>query len=84
MEDFRQFFNALHAFLMSEHEELLLLFTNVNFFTFVNAYMLNLSIVQYGFTNYEGPPVIENADWLTTFNNRHVHNSIIHFYSLPI
>ena len=46
--------------------------------------MLNLSIVQYGFTNYEDPPVIENADWLATFNNRHVHNSIIHFYSLPI
>ena len=69
---------------MSEHEELLLLFTNNHFFTFVNAYMLNLSIVQYGFTNYENPPVIENADWLTTFNNRHVHNSIIHFYSLPI
>ena len=84
MEDFRQFFNALHAFLMSEHEELLLLFTNVNFFTFVNAYMLNLSMVQYDFTNYEDPPVIENADWLATFNNRHVHNSIVHFYSLPI
>ena len=29
---------------------------NVNFFTVVNAYMLNLSIIQYGFTNYEDPP----------------------------
>ena len=83
MEDLRQFFYALHAFLMSEHEELLLLFTNVNFFTFVNAYC-QLLIIKYGFTNYEDPPVIENADWLTTFNNRHVHNSIIHFYSLPM
>ena len=59
-----------------------LLFKNVNFFTYVNAYMLNHSIIQYGFTNHEDPPVIVNADWLTTFNNRHVHNSIIHFYSL--
>ena len=69
---------------MSDDEELLLLFNNVNFFTYVNTYMFNLTIVHYKFTNHEEPPVIENANWLTTFNNRHIHNSIIHFYSLPL
>ena len=64
---------------MSEHEDLYLLFINVNFFTYINAYKINLSIIHFGFTNYENPPVIENADWLTTLNNRHIHHSIIHF-----
>lgn len=53
---------ALEAFLMSEDGELLLLFTNVNVFNYVNAYMLNLSIIRYGFTNHEEQPVIENGD----------------------
>ena len=47
---------------MSEDGELLLLFTNVNVFNYVNAYMLNLSIIRYGFTNHEEQPVIENGD----------------------